>query len=263
MSKDAYYFSHDANARNDPKVVTLRLNMGWEGYGLYWALLEICRDNNTGENPFKLETKCLNQMVMMLLNIEKTKALTLISTLKVAGLFIEENGHFYSESFVNRMVLMEEKRHKLRQNGKLGGRPTNKPKGYPDGLANGKQNESSKVKESKVKERNNGKQLLSSKQQEGFDLFYDAYGKKIAPNDAKKAWKKISPELYDKIILSAEKANRSNHDKQYQKNPSTWLNGGCWDDEIITTVIEKQDEEPEYSQDEIMKLFSGDEEYDQ
>jgi hypothetical protein len=39
--KEAYYFSHDANARQDEKVLMLRAEHGWEGYGIYWALVEM------------------------------------------------------------------------------------------------------------------------------------------------------------------------------------------------------------------------------
>ena len=37
----APYFSHDEDARNDPKVTKLRTKFGMEGYGCYFALLEM------------------------------------------------------------------------------------------------------------------------------------------------------------------------------------------------------------------------------
>lgn len=37
----ATYFSHDEDARNDPKVTKLRTKFGMEGYGCYFALLEM------------------------------------------------------------------------------------------------------------------------------------------------------------------------------------------------------------------------------
>ena len=38
--KDAYYFSHDFNARGDEKIVKLRMDMGPKGYGIYWMIVE-------------------------------------------------------------------------------------------------------------------------------------------------------------------------------------------------------------------------------
>jgi|GEM_PF-4097882 len=44
MSKDAFYFIHDSNARNDEDILAMRMRLGWEGYGLFWAIIEKLRD---------------------------------------------------------------------------------------------------------------------------------------------------------------------------------------------------------------------------
>lgn len=43
MKKDAYYFSHDANAQDDPKIMLLIEQMAMEGTGIYWCLIEKLR----------------------------------------------------------------------------------------------------------------------------------------------------------------------------------------------------------------------------
>jgi hypothetical protein len=43
MKKEAYYFSHDANAQDDPKCMQLIDQLGMEGYGIFWALIERLR----------------------------------------------------------------------------------------------------------------------------------------------------------------------------------------------------------------------------
>ena len=43
MKKDAYYFSHDANAQDDPKLMLLIEQMAMEGIGIYWCLIEKLR----------------------------------------------------------------------------------------------------------------------------------------------------------------------------------------------------------------------------
>ena len=40
MAKDTYYFSHDYNARNDPKIRKLISRHGITGYGIFWAIVE-------------------------------------------------------------------------------------------------------------------------------------------------------------------------------------------------------------------------------
>ena len=46
MKDNSYYFKHDCNARQDEKILALRMKHGWEGYGLYWALIERLRESD-------------------------------------------------------------------------------------------------------------------------------------------------------------------------------------------------------------------------
>ena len=38
--KDSYYFQHDYNARNDPKLQDVLIELGVEGIGIYWCIIE-------------------------------------------------------------------------------------------------------------------------------------------------------------------------------------------------------------------------------
>jgi hypothetical protein len=42
--KTAIYFTHDSNARRDPKIRALIVNWGFAGYGMFWALIEMIRE---------------------------------------------------------------------------------------------------------------------------------------------------------------------------------------------------------------------------
>jgi hypothetical protein len=79
-----------------------------------------------------------------------------------------------------------------------------------------------------------------------FDEFYSAYPKKAGRAAAKKAWEKLNPPpaLINRILTDL--SNRveqgawcTGKGKQYIPNPSTYLNGGRWEDEIIPST-EKQ-----------------------
>ena len=54
MSKDAYYFTHDSNAKDDPKCALLIDQLGMEGYGIYWMLIEVLRDQPDYKYPLAL-----------------------------------------------------------------------------------------------------------------------------------------------------------------------------------------------------------------
>lgn len=53
MNKDAYYFPHFSNARTDRKLLRVRKELGIEGYGIYFMILEVLRD--TPEYKYPLE----------------------------------------------------------------------------------------------------------------------------------------------------------------------------------------------------------------
>lgn len=53
MAKDTYYFQHDYNARNDEKILELRVKFGLEGYGLYWMILESMAETDDGKLSYK------------------------------------------------------------------------------------------------------------------------------------------------------------------------------------------------------------------
>jgi hypothetical protein len=44
MKKDAFYFPHFSNARHDRKIRRVTKELGIEGYGIYFMLLEVLRD---------------------------------------------------------------------------------------------------------------------------------------------------------------------------------------------------------------------------
>ena len=48
MAKETFYFQHDYSARNDERILELRAEFGWEGYGIYWAILESIAENTNG-----------------------------------------------------------------------------------------------------------------------------------------------------------------------------------------------------------------------
>jgi len=35
------YFNHDSNSRNDLRIIKLRAKLGYEGYGIFWSVLEL------------------------------------------------------------------------------------------------------------------------------------------------------------------------------------------------------------------------------
>ncbi len=100
----AKYFSHDSNARNDTKVLSLRMQHGLEGYAVYFMLLERLREmpeywSETDYNAIGFDFRCSAGLVK--------------SVVEDFGLFTIVDDRFYSSSFSRRMGLVDEKREQV------------------------------------------------------------------------------------------------------------------------------------------------------
>lgn len=107
------YFPHDSDARSDEKIISLRIKHKWEGYGLYWALIEKLRDSK----DYTLKTD-YNVLAFDL----RSDAAIIKSIINDFGLFaFTNNGEcFYSESLSTRMKPLDDKKAKLSDAGKRG-----------------------------------------------------------------------------------------------------------------------------------------------
>lgn len=96
-------------------------------------------------------------------------------------------------------------------------------------------NTSSLSKENEDKNTGCGEKEKKEKRlEEMFSAFYEAYGNKKSRKIAEKAFKKICPDedLFKKIMDGVEKYHKSRKWLEgYRKEPATWLNGECWNDE--------------------------------
>lgn len=112
MKKDAYYFSHDGNARNDLKCVKLRRSLGWEGYGLFWAIIEILRETDN----YSLDFSSIDDLAFELkVDLEKVK-----SVINDFGLFRTKGTRFYSQRLSESMSKYNETKKQLSESGKRG-----------------------------------------------------------------------------------------------------------------------------------------------
>ena len=73
-----------------------------------------------------------------------------------------------------------------------------------------------------------------------FEVFWDDYEKKIGDREKlKKKWDSLKIEDQKQILDYIPKYKISQPDKQYRKNPETFLNNKSWKDEIIEKVAPK------------------------
>jgi len=107
MKSNTYYFSHDYNAANDTKILFLRHQLGMEGYGIYWYLIEQLA-NAGGKLPLELIPVLAMQMHCTDVKVN--------GVLMNFDLFTIESGEFWSHRLQDHLEL----RLKLSESGKTG-----------------------------------------------------------------------------------------------------------------------------------------------
>jgi hypothetical protein len=119
--KSTFYFDHDYNARNDLKILELRSVFGWEGYGLFWALIEtLC------EQAGHIKREALTGLSLGL-STDKALLIKLIDfCIEVSLLYEDEEGIFSSRTLEHLGY-----RKMLSDYGKKGGRPKNEDNEKP------------------------------------------------------------------------------------------------------------------------------------
>lgn len=107
--KDAFYFSHDANAHDDPKMKRLIFDLKAEGYGIYWFVIELLRN----EPELKLNKRDFDAIAYQM----RSNSDTVAKVINDYELFeIAENGDFRSNSLCRRTEAFRVKSLKYREN---------------------------------------------------------------------------------------------------------------------------------------------------
>lgn len=94
MPKNVFWFKHDTNASDDPKIKALRKQYGWEGFGWYWHIIEMmCNEENyqLEYSPLVIDAladdfRCDSSKVESYIN----------SCIDTYQLFTKNTTHFYS-----------------------------------------------------------------------------------------------------------------------------------------------------------------------
>lgn len=254
MSKDAYYFTHDSNAKDDPKCALLIDQLGMEGYGIYWMLIEVLRDQADYKYPLALLPSLARKYNTTPQKIE--------AVIRGYQLFVVEGGVvFLSESLVRRMGEWEDA--KLRRS--LAAKKANevrwkkqllipqKSEWNPNGFANRSECLLGEEKKEEYKYKENNKEnsprspkgeVDISSLKEKFEIFRKQYpgskrGLETEFNEFVKKYKghvgEIVPVLLpalEKLIAWREQAVKRGEFVPSFANLKTWLNQRRWEMEF-------------------------------
>lgn len=221
MAKEAYYFSHDANARQDPKISEMMSVYGIQGYGRYWILVEMLREQ--ANFTLKVNGKYTFNALAMQMHCKADEAEQFLhDCIYEFELFESDGERFWSNSLIRRMAIKEEISMKRKQAaearwGKNRDKSTSEDKTdtndmqmHNTSIAIGMQGKEKKVNESKEKESNK-------------DIVADALPYK---------------EVIDYLNVSASTQFRSNGKKTQSVIKARFNEGFTLDD--FKTVIDKK-----------------------
>jgi hypothetical protein len=229
MSKDAYWFSHDSNAKDDTKIMLLIDQLGLEGYGIYWILVETLREQPGYRYPLRLLPILAKRFI--------TSAEKMIAVVQNYALFVVENDEFFfSDSLNRRMLHLEQKReqNRLAANKRWEKVKTKDAsalqlhsKGSSDAMLNkGKLNKEEKINKEYDAFESFRQNYPGSKR--GGQTEFDCFKKKH------KDWQTVLPFLQPAIkkqIAIWERKTTLGQFAPSWKNLSTWINNRCWEEE--------------------------------
>lgn len=144
--KDTFYFPHDYNAANDVKCLFLRQQLGMEGYGIFWFLVEQLA-NSGGKLPLQIVPVLAMQM-----QVPEVKVTAVI---KQFDLFeVDDEGLFFSNRLNSHLSEREHIRLINSEKGKLSAlkRAASVQPQLNNGSTKERKGKEKKVKEIKEKE---------------------------------------------------------------------------------------------------------------
>lgn len=96
------YFSHDADAHRDIRMLEMRAQFGWEGYGWFWAIVETMREQESFKLPWN------TQLLAFKLGVsDETRFSNFLERCVSIGLFTRDDSFFWADSLLERMQQMQ------------------------------------------------------------------------------------------------------------------------------------------------------------
>lgn len=228
---NSFYFTHDYDARNDQKILQIRAKFGWQGYGIYFAILEsLCQSNG-----YILREALAGLSLGLSLPFDDT--IKYIDSFIEVGLLSENNKGIYSKRILEHL----KKRKALSEAGRRGGSKSRKqPKKEEQATLKPPLSEAKATPEAGKERKGEEKKGKESKVNIDFEVFWNLYDKKRGDKDKiSKKWESLKDDERQAIIEYIPKYKSAQPDKQFRKDPQTFLNNKSWNDEIISNDIPK------------------------
>ena len=144
--KESFYFQHDYNARNDPKLQEVLIEYGVSGIGIFWCIVEQLYEQN-GVLPLKT---C--KSIAFALHVDKDIVESIITNF---DLFENDGENFWSNSVNSRLFKRKDVTMKRKMAASKRWKSNTDMQVQSKCNASAKQNDAKERKEKEIKENNN------------------------------------------------------------------------------------------------------------
>lgn len=143
-----FYFPHDYNPTNDPKIVCLLGNYGGLGYGIYWRVIELLHQEENNKLPLKtyIYQAIAKQMLTTAKEVE-----SILEDCFSFELLVKDEEFFWSNRVIKNIGQKQDKSNKNRENAKKMWENRRK---LEASVSVRKESLTNKIKENKIKEYN-------------------------------------------------------------------------------------------------------------
>ena len=217
--KDAYWFTHDSNSRHDPRIIKLRRTHGAEGYGVFFMIIEILREQEDYTLDFNDESI---MDIAYEIQVDNGKVNDIICNY---NLFTVDEDVFYSNSLKRRMEKLDLIKEKRSYAGQMSAKAranikqvSSKRSTSVKGVLN-----YNRIEHNSIKEKN-----YSAK----FEQFWHEYPSKIGKKKAFTSFKAVKEDVEVLITAVKQQINSKQWKAGYIPHPATWLNQGRWEDDV-------------------------------
>lgn len=212
---------HDTNAHQDEKITRLFIKYGYEGTGLFFAILERIAYH---EKP--VNTEVLKRQLQVGKKLEK-----IWQYIEQIGLISSKNDETFNENVLKFAQKYQEKKEKNRERVSQWRDNQQDPKSVTH--YESVRNKPNKTRLDQTKpDSNNNNDANAPGESDLFDTFWDLYKKKKDTKKCRIRFNKFSRKVQLEIIEHVPVYVKSTPNVHYRKNPLTYLNGEIWNDPI-------------------------------
>lgn len=232
----AYYFPHDFNSRNDRKIAALVRDFKSSGYGIFWCAAEMMHEEND-----ELE---YDDITISAISKDLNEDFELVKKVIDACIFTYKLFKTHENTLTsNRVKKNLNKRSEIKEVRSKAGKASAQSRQLS--IQNSTHVEQSATHDEQMSthvQQNSTKKRKESKRKEikekeiniAFPDFWDLYDKKVGEKEKiQKKWDALTDDERTKAIEHIPLYKEAQPDKQYRKDPATYLNNKSFNDEII------------------------------